>query len=604
MSSSEEQEGNVTRDLARRNMLSALGVLGLGGMLSACEGRDARGAESDPAAAPFAESALSAAGLEYFRTMADLRATMPATIPDAVFLLGYYVPGDGGGGLFHWEASSTAVDDGGLIIEPSWNTGSPGRWRRQADHSVSVRWFGAFASPTVPGGVAYTGPTVGNVAAFTAAIRSLTPDVSAGYFGPRVVVPPGLYDMEGTLQIDRSVTLIGAGGYHGVASSWLRFPPNTTGLWVYRNLPAPVPPPTPPLHQRPRGDFSVIEGLKITGSGTTGHGILVHALCSLRHCFVQSFGGNGVHIEAAVPATGANLWRIYDVHVGACEHGLFVDGPDTNAGTCIGLNASTNRGWGVFDSSFLGNTYVGCHASGNGSGPYKSDSLNSRSVFLGCYSEGDDPPKRSEIDGPPLVLGGFMDNGGTSGQLGQLTTGEKWVTPAIRAINNKPYSPSDTSPMTVHGQLGSGNVGRTALEFVSGDDPRPYRLIYDNSTNGSRTGWWELNWAMAAGGTPIAFCHAQAPEYAEKTPTTVKTWMPRGYYVGTPRAGRTAAWDGRVFTTSGSAPPSSGTWSKGDRVLNNDPSPGHPTRGCAGWICIFGSDASWPQGQWVPFGSI
>jgi hypothetical protein len=96
------------------------------------------------------------------------------------------------------------------------------------------------------------------------------------------------------------VTITGAGGFHAMSTSWLHFPSGADGVWIYRNLPPPVPLPNPSLAQRPRGDFSILEGLKITShGGSSGHGIRVNAQCSLADCYVQGFGGNGVHIEAA-----------------------------------------------------------------------------------------------------------------------------------------------------------------------------------------------------------------------------------------------------------------------------------------------------------------
>jgi hypothetical protein len=67
-----------------------------------------------------------------------------------VFVLGYYADGDGGGGTFRWDGSSTTTDDGGLVIAPYSNKPtcttlqtSAGRWRRVYSGPLNVRWFGA-----------------------------------------------------------------------------------------------------------------------------------------------------------------------------------------------------------------------------------------------------------------------------------------------------------------------------------------------------------------------------------------------------------------------------------------------------------------------------
>jgi hypothetical protein len=71
----------------------------------------------------------------------ELRGVNPGTNQTAQ-VRGYYEPGDGGGGLFRWDATSTAEDNYGTIIRSS--VISNGRWKRDYsgfDH-ISVLWFG------------------------------------------------------------------------------------------------------------------------------------------------------------------------------------------------------------------------------------------------------------------------------------------------------------------------------------------------------------------------------------------------------------------------------------------------------------------------------
>lgn len=58
-----------------------------------------------------------------------------------VFVRGYYSSGDGGGGTFFWDASSTDADNGGTIIQATGVT--TGRWKRVYSGAVNVKWFGA-----------------------------------------------------------------------------------------------------------------------------------------------------------------------------------------------------------------------------------------------------------------------------------------------------------------------------------------------------------------------------------------------------------------------------------------------------------------------------
>jgi hypothetical protein len=85
--------------------------------------------------------------VESVKTIADLK-TKPIPNPTAaicVQVLGYYEPGDGGGGLFIWAADSEDKNDDAIIIQSSVTRADDkrGRWKRQYDQPISVKWFGA-----------------------------------------------------------------------------------------------------------------------------------------------------------------------------------------------------------------------------------------------------------------------------------------------------------------------------------------------------------------------------------------------------------------------------------------------------------------------------
>jgi hypothetical protein len=67
--------------------------------------------------------------------------TPPGGKDSVVLALGYWFPGDGGGGLFHWDPFSGAQPDSGTVFEVP---GHPiGRWIRLDSGPLNVRWFGA-----------------------------------------------------------------------------------------------------------------------------------------------------------------------------------------------------------------------------------------------------------------------------------------------------------------------------------------------------------------------------------------------------------------------------------------------------------------------------
>jgi hypothetical protein len=75
-------------------------------------------------------------------SFAELRGVPVPTAQTAVIVDGYYTPGDGGGGTFVWDGSSSATDNSGTIATPTGYTGV-GRWKRVYDGAIWARWFGA-----------------------------------------------------------------------------------------------------------------------------------------------------------------------------------------------------------------------------------------------------------------------------------------------------------------------------------------------------------------------------------------------------------------------------------------------------------------------------
>lgn len=76
-------------------------------------------------------------------SIADLRALTSASLTGrpTIHVRGYYSPGDGGGGIFFWDATATTTDNGGTVI--ALTAGGVGRWRRVLTQPINVRWFGA-----------------------------------------------------------------------------------------------------------------------------------------------------------------------------------------------------------------------------------------------------------------------------------------------------------------------------------------------------------------------------------------------------------------------------------------------------------------------------
>jgi hypothetical protein len=221
---------------------------------------------------------------------------------------------------------------------------------------------------------------------------------------------------------------------------------------------------------------------------------------------------------------------------------MYVDGDSSNAGVITGCSAAGNSGWGFYDSSFLGNTYVGCHTEDNLGGAYKSDNLNARNVFLGCYSESGQPA--SDIIPPSIIIGGLHAasiSDGTKGVVSADTS--SLTTDMLRAME---------SIITPALQMnGPNNAWR--LRYHSGDD-----IKFDWANQGAGIGYYVAGPNTVYGNDtgralPYAFC---------ATNLCVGINSPRR------------------IDSAGSLP-ASGIYAKGDIILNNSPVAG----GSIGWVC-------------------
>jgi hypothetical protein len=125
-------------------------------------------------------------------TVFTLGHPIPAGLAVAV-ALGYSQPGDGGGGLFYWDASSEAQPDNGTIFAVPLH--EFGRWIRLDSGSLNVLWFGADRSGRTD-----------STAAFAAAIAA-----AALVNGQTILIPAGSYRVNNLSITSNNIHLQGAG---------------------------------------------------------------------------------------------------------------------------------------------------------------------------------------------------------------------------------------------------------------------------------------------------------------------------------------------------------------------------------------------------------
>ena len=281
-------------------------------------------------------------------------------------------------GLFVFDASNlsskvTADTRKGIYVAPTAApSGASGAWVRKFDGPVQLGWFGAAADFVTD-----------DLAAFNAAhdlIRAQTINFSGG---ATLAIGPGRYYLSDTWNIHFPLNIVGAGG--ASAGTLLRFGKNKTGIvFNYANT-----------HGEGAGSQGNAEGssmegvqlwggnVNVNGAGSPtsfaagdspiGNGVRIRCtFVRLSDVSIACFGGDGFNINASNgsgPGTtgNANNFQLRGCDVRYCGgYGYVVSGTDANAGTIDTCSAISCGGGGFIEYSFLGNTYIQCHARDNG----------------------------------------------------------------------------------------------------------------------------------------------------------------------------------------------------------------------------------------------
>lgn len=289
-------------------------------------------------------------------------AVRSAANPDSQVLktFGYSSAGDGGGALYKK-----------VVSEPSHAgklRSADGVWWELAEQVLSPQMFGAKGD-----GVTDDWP------AFQAMFAMRLPNGKKNApKGPKVFIPSGAYKLASIgvngIQLKAETHIQGEHGGMGNAfqGTELIFPADCVGICVNRfdTIDGGV-----ESAATGGADGSSIRNIAMTGalgSDLRAHGIWLRARATVENVTIRNFTGDGVHIRAGARASAsvrgnANSWFLNVMRVQNCgRDGYFVDGADANSGLAIGCSAQNNGRWGFYDSSFLGNTWVGCHSAGNG----------------------------------------------------------------------------------------------------------------------------------------------------------------------------------------------------------------------------------------------
>lgn len=462
---------------------------------------------------------------------------------------------------------------------------------------LTPQMFGAVPSPTATATVG-----VDSYQAFRDALDSsdfVWNEGHTNHSGLALYIPQGRYRLSQTIHLKRTHRIYGDfGGYAYGSGPVLLWPTGVTGIVVHAyntGIDGSIesPPTTAATGTR-------IEGLTLTGvrGGAVdihgGHGIKILTKTYIANCMILRFSGNGIHMQAGggdgnINVAGVNAVSCYQND----GHGFYADGADSNAVSIVNLDCSHNSGWGIYDSSFLGNTYIACHTSTNALGPYKADGSVS-TTFIGCYSENDQAP--SDIGPTHIVIGGAHAANFTTGVL--PLSGIKTYTNSLRLSSAKAMSQNLKAYVSI-GYDEGGAAGIMSLRYGGLDLPSGTPNPYPNSYwtwKVHDTGYLYMDWSNVGGSNVMELHNRNVYTVANGRPRDgadtfsgaaggngVPIGLPLGYLDlgGLTRITRTAV-------------PTIGSRLRGDIVWNSNPS----TNGIIGWVCTVAGT----PGTWLPMG--
>jgi hypothetical protein len=459
------------------------------------------------------------------------------------------------------------------IAPASAPTGASGAWVRKHNGILQAEWFGAvgdFNGTTGTDNLA----ALNAITAFVNATGSIVAGLRGGYtvrFGLGRFYKSDVWDVKGATFILEGLSVGQEGGRSSelitvAGKGGLRFQANNTqGAGTGTTIPY-------------GNDASIIRNLYLTGlggAGTNAHGIWARCRVEIESTHVTGFAGDGVLINATAGGGGANEgnannWSVRNSRIANNGgNGLHVSGNDANAGYALGLDCSFNVGWGVLDSAFLGNVYVGCHTAGNAAGPYLDAVGNSQ--FLNCYSESGQNP--SVMSSGSVCLGGLHAAGVTGTWLRQsfgsfkVQGGGIWL------------DKTDTGVETV---------------VRVGDDPLGAKMFTAQITGNSGTFWGGFG---GTGSKDAYFGWNQGGAVYITGPDTAQQFGRGAAQVNIPvfLNGFSFGSFGPIWVRGG-GPPGSGTHARGEIVWNDNPT----ASGVLGWVCVTAGTV----GTWKSFGAI
>lgn len=234
------------------------------------------------------------------------------------------------------------------------------------------------------------------------------------FAGGLVFVPRGYYYLSKPLHLIRRVNLVGAGMFNTV----LKF--DGAGIINHNHLTSAAEELTGASGDCVVSDMTLMGGYVNVNNGEPdrnedNHGFDMRSSCTLRNLWVTEFAGNGVNINTDDQNRNANRFLMERVRCSKNKNGFYIKGDDSNAGVLLNCDGRTNREWGFWEQSFLGNCYLGCHVGYNEVGAVNSIRHTAKNTYINFYQEG------SNVTHPIVMTAGDCVVGGISFQYTEIT---------------------------------------------------------------------------------------------------------------------------------------------------------------------------------------
>ncbi|QYA34720.1 glycoside hydrolase family 55 protein [Macrococcoides caseolyticum] len=330
------------------------------------------------------------------------------------------------------------------------------------------------------------------------------------------------------------------------------------------------------------GRYSVIKDFTVIGGKSKGKkddGFFINTPLEVCRVEFLDCGKDGVNITANTTVNGkkvggnanhAKIRQTKSMNNGG--NGINILGADANTFVIDQATTYYNEGVGIYDGSLLGGVVIGAEADGNKKGAFQSapdTETPSKTVWIGTYAESNHP-FNYKLSSRHVIYGatGALPEKGQN-YLGGLVDRGVFSSKPITIADDEQSAYDFNGISSLAARIGDGKLelyttkGKAKTYIGPDTVSANYYGILTDSERGLLFPYSKISNALKKGVPyfPNGFTHGLNTSYQE-----------------------------------GAAPPKTGNWSQGQRIINDSPAPG----GYEGWVCV----SSGSPGTWKGYGKI